>query len=370
MSLVDRHVLGEWLGILGLVLGATVGLLFMQALYQDFGDLLDLKASAVDVAVYFAVRLPGYLSVVLPLSLLISLLYALGQLHRNNEIVAMRAAGLGLFRITRSLWVCSVLLCVLTWALNGSLIPWSIEESRRIFERLQFAQQAKGAEADRVGLKFSVAFDNRSANRMWFMNRYSRYTERGYGVTVVEMDPQRRETGRIVAREAWREPVTGAWTFADGRLLRMDPVSGEVASTTAFDRRTVPAFREDPALMTIFDLRPQDLSLMEISRIIAHYEREDNPKVAAYEVRYYSVLAETLGPLIILVIAVPFAVTGVRVNPAVGVSKSIGLFLLYFILVRSASALGAREILTPATAAFLPNLAMLGLGLGLFLRAR
>jgi len=31
--------------------------------------------------------------VVLPLALLISLLYSLGLLHRNNEFTAMRAAG-------------------------------------------------------------------------------------------------------------------------------------------------------------------------------------------------------------------------------------------------------------------------------------
>ena len=40
VSLIDRHILREWLKIFSLVLGATLGLLLMQSLYDDFEDLL------------------------------------------------------------------------------------------------------------------------------------------------------------------------------------------------------------------------------------------------------------------------------------------------------------------------------------------
>ena len=80
--------------MLGLVLGATLGLLLMQAMYDDFRDLLADGATAVDLAVYYMIKLPSYLSVVLPLALLVSLLYTLGQMHRNHEITALRALDL------------------------------------------------------------------------------------------------------------------------------------------------------------------------------------------------------------------------------------------------------------------------------------
>ena len=72
-------------------------------------------------------------------------------------------------------------------------------------------------------------------------------------------------------------------------------------------------------------------------------------------------LADTLGPLIILAIAIPFAASGVRVSPAVGVSKSIGLFFLYYVLSNLAVVLGGRGYLEPVWAAIMPNLAMTGL---------
>jgi len=370
MTLIDRYILREWVGALGLVLGATVGMLLMQSMYDDLEDLLEVGAGTVDIVFYYAVRLPSFLSVVLNLSLLLSLLFTLGRLHRNLEIAAMRAAGLSLWRITRVIWVSGALLCGLTWYLNGTVIPWSVEASRDVLQDLRIRGQGTVERVDRVEAVEGVAFDNRPERRMWFMNRYSRYTSRGYGVTVTELDADRRERTRLQAREAWFDEERKGWIFREGRETWIDPTSGEVQRSVAFAEKYMGHYREDPALMLVFDQRPQDLSFFELERIIAFYQAEDDPKVQRYAVRYYSVLAETLGPLIIMAIAIPFAVAGVRVNPAVGVSKSIGLFLVYFVLFKASSALGARGTFDPLWAALTPNLSMLALGITLMLRVR
>ena len=59
-----------------------------------------------------------------------------------------------------------------------------------------------------------------------------------------------------------------------------------------------------------------------------------------------------------------------RVSPAVGVSKSIGLFFLYYILTNLATVLGGRGYLEPVWAALMPNLAMVGLAAYFFGRMR
>jgi len=370
LNLLDRYLLREWLKIFGLVLVATLGLLLLQAMYDEFSDLLEQQAKIADVVVYFAVTLPGFLAFVLPLALLLSLLYTLGHLHRNGEITAQRAAGLGLLRITRSLWVVGALLGVLVGWLNSSVVPWSVEESRSILQNLKFRHEARAEGAGAAGMRADVAFDNPRAGRMWFFNRYSQFGHRGYGVTVSELDSKRRETTRLLAREARPLPGGHGWTFLDGREIWLDPATGEITRTVAFTAQDEPAFNEDPALMFIFDLKPVDLSFYELERIITYFQVEANPKLTVYAVRYYGLLADTMVPLIVILLAVPFAVTGVRVNPAVGASKSLGLFALYFILVKTSYTCGGLGLVDPLWAALLPNLAMLALGGLFFARAR
>jgi lipopolysaccharide export system permease protein len=370
MNLIDRYILGEWLKVLGLLLAATMGLLLMTALYDNLRDLIQLGVGAGSILLYYAALMPSYLSIVLPLSMLLSLLFVLGKLHRNNELTAVRAAGLNIFATTRALWLAGVVLCGVSLLLNAKVIPWSVETSRSMLEGFEFRAEAKKSGGETLGLVSSVAFDNRPQNRMWFINRYSRVAGKAFGVTVSELDAKRREKTRLMAREASYDPVRHAWTFRDGREMWFDPELGELMRTVVFREKTVPHFTEDPALMLLIDRKPTELSFHELGLITRYFSSENNPKLVRYEVRYYGLLADTLGPLIIIAIAIPFAVSGVRVSPVVGVSKSIGLFFLYYLLSNLATLLGGKGYLEPVWAAVMPNLAMIGLAAWFFGRLR
>jgi lipopolysaccharide export system permease protein len=372
MTLVDRHVLREWLGILGLVLAATLGLLVMHSLYDELEDLLREGAGVAEVVAYCLVKVPGFLATLLPLCLLVSLLYALGRLHHANEITALRAAGLGLGRITRSIWVVAVLACGLVWWLNASVVPWSVEEARRLRESLQTRRisATAGSLPGEAGARPAVTFENPGARRLWFINRYSQFTERAHGVTVSQLGPDGREDARWLAREGWLDPRTRAWHLRDGRELSFDPVTGELLRTTAFRDLPRPGWTEDPQLMQVYDARPDTLSLFELRRVLAHHEAIASPKALAYALRQASLLAEPLMPLVIVAFAIPFAVAGVRVNPAVGVSKALGLFVIYFIALRLGLVLGGRGLLAPMGAALLPHGALLAAGAWAWSRVR
>lgn len=369
MNTYDRHLLREWLAILGLVLCATIGLLLVQVLYDDFRQLREAGARGLDLWMYVVVTIPSYLALVLPLALLVSLMFVLGKLHRANEFTALRTAGVSLGRITAPVWIVGVAACALTWWLNASIVPWSVEESARLRDNLQFRKESGVLPPDRVGVVYSVGFDNPRARRMWFFNRYSQFIQRGYGVAVSALDERRRELTRIVAAEAWFDVERG-WVFRNGRVLTFRTDTGELIATTPFAERAEERFREDPKLMLLIDRKPVDLSLPQLQRLIDYFAIDANPKGTPYAARYFGLIADTFAPLIVIAIAIPFAVTGVRVNPAVGVSKSIGLFFLYYIFANVASSLAARQIVDPATAAWVPNIGMTAVAAWLFVRMR
>lgn len=369
----DRHLLREWLQILGLVLAATCGLLLVQVLYDDFRQLRDLGARGAVLARYLVVTMPSFLAVVLPLALLVSLLYVLGKLQRANEITAMRAAGVGFARLTAPIWLVGLVCCGLSWWINTTVVPWSVEESRATKEMLEFRHQSTSAlPADRVGAVYSVAFDNPTEHRMWFFNRFSKATHRGYGVSVSELDPARRETSRLTAAEAWFDGVRNGWVFKNGRELTFKPETGELIASKPFDddERFEPTFHEQPSLMLLIDRKPTHLSLWELRELVDYLEIERSPKLALYAVRYYGLIADFIGPLIVIAIAIPFAVGGGRVNPAVGVSKSIGLFFLYYVFTSFSTTLSSKGFVDPVVAAWLPHAGMALLALWFFSRLR
>jgi lipopolysaccharide export system permease protein len=204
---------------------------------------------------------------------------------------------------------------------------------------------------------------------MWYVNRYSKATGKAYGVTVYRRDTAGRELSRILATDGVRQPG-GGWLFTGGRLLTFDPESGVPETDRPFASLAVPEFDEDPQLMLLLGQKPGALSFFGLQQVLRFYALDADPKALPYAVRYYGVLASTLAPLIVIAIAIPFAISGVRVNPAVGVSKSLGLFILYYLLDNLAVALATKGVLQPDVAAWIPNASLGLLAVYLFAKLR
>lgn len=370
LSIADRYVFFEWIKIFGLVLGAMFGLQMIVEVQDSFTDLLNYNASIAQILFYYLVLAPSFLTLSLPAAILVSILYALGLLHRNNEFLAFRAAGMSVARITRTIWFAGWGLSVGLWFLNASVIPWSVEASRKLWDVLAWESQAETLGSEKVGLVYSLAFDNRKENRMWFVNRFSEYNHLAYGVMVSLMDEDRHEMRRITAREGYYDEVDGHWHFIEGRDSRYAAEDGELIRTLPFENLPAIELDDDPILMLLFGERPKDLSFRELKLITKNFSLQENPKVLDYQVRLHSLMAGAASCLIVTGLAIPFAVSGVRVNPAVGVSKSIALFFGYYIFNSLLNSLGKQGVLSPEVAAWAPNVFMILLTYVLMRRVR
>lgn len=368
LKTVDRYILREWLKIFGLSIAVTMGLLLLNDMYSNFGDLMDFQAGILQILRYYLVLTPSFIPVVLPIALLLSLLFSLGNLHRNNEFVALRAGGFSIGRITVTIWISAALLSCVLLFFNARVVPWSVEQSRQMLDNMEFAHLARGEGEQDVGIIHTLTFDNRREDRIWFMNRFSQYTYRGFGVNVYKLDDQRREVERVMAREVYYDDHWGEWIFIDGRRMIFDAESGEALRSPQFEQLVDNDLNETPQMMMLFNKRPRDLSLNEI-RAVLDVMDDEHPKVSAFQIRYHSIMAGAFSCLIIVGLAIPFATTGVRVNPMVGISKSLGLFALYYLLENIARIIGERDLIQPMAAAWLPGIAMALLATWFFRRA-
>jgi lipopolysaccharide export system permease protein len=369
MFLIDRYILKEWFVAFMLTLGAVVGILILQDMLNKLPDLLQAKASVGQIFYFFILALPAYLPAILPIVFLVSLLFSLGNLHKNSEIIALRAQGRSLFQISRSLWGVGLLLSLGLFYLTANVVPKTVEQSRTFFENLDFSAREAILEAHEIGLVYNIGFDNRREGRLWFMNRFSERAWLALGVNVHLRDSSGKELNRIAASEAYYDDTQKHWVFLNGREMILDQETGDPLRVLPFKEKAFPQFDEDPSLMLAFHKKPKELSLHELRRIITTIPPEDNPAVNAYLIRYFQQLVSPFTCLVMVGIAVPFAVSGVRVNPMIGISQSLAYFAGFYVLISIASLLGEREIIPAWLAASLPNFVMLGIAAWLFKRA-
>lgn len=368
-KLLDRYIFCEWLKVFAIAIGVTLGILVLHDMYNNLGALINWGAGTREIALYYAFLAPTLVPVILPISLLLSLVYVLGSLHRNNEIVAMRSAGMNVFRITRSLWFAGVVLAGLLLWLNASFIPYCKESSRTIYDNARFEKEMKSMSISEVGKISNMCFNNRKDGRLWFTNSFSRAASRANGVRVSVLDGKGREVSRVMAREGVYDDVDKCWFFTDGQEISYDPQTHRATRAVGFDKKYYRDFTELPNIMILSMRRPKDLSLDETKTLIDALGDRSAFEVQPYLVRWYSIWASAFACIIVVAIAIPFSVAGVRTNPMVGVSKTVGLFFLFFVIDSVLAAMGGRGFLPPFWAAAIPVIAMLAFALSLYRKA-
>ena len=123
MRLLDRYQLREFFAAFGYCLA---GILVFWMSFELLGEIRDLRergVGGVAMLEYHLHRLPLYLLLQIPVALLLALLYVLTQHSRHNELVAMRAAGIGVWRISLPYLVVGALLSGLLLAINEFAVP-------------------------------------------------------------------------------------------------------------------------------------------------------------------------------------------------------------------------------------------------------
>ena len=119
----DLYLTRRFLLCLGL---AVVSLLLISVvidLTENIDTFIDFEARPGQILLYYAYRMPYWLILTLPIAALLGSLFALTSLSRENEITAMKATGISLYRILTPILLCAFAVSVLAFFFTDRVVP-------------------------------------------------------------------------------------------------------------------------------------------------------------------------------------------------------------------------------------------------------
>lgn len=132
ISLIDRYLLKEVLKAL-LAIAAVLALILLS---NSFIKLLKEVASGdLNINLLFqllGLKMTAYLSRLMPPAFFFAVLYAVGRMYRDSEMVALESCGVGGLRLYRSLLMVVVPVALLTAWLSLVVQPWSSRTSAEL----------------------------------------------------------------------------------------------------------------------------------------------------------------------------------------------------------------------------------------------
>src|SRR5881394_1120252 len=135
MRLLDRYLLRELLVPLAFCLSGFLLLWITSDLINELGNLQEKKLHTADIAIYYLVKAPEFLVLILPMALLLALLYTLTNHARHHELTAIRAAGVSLWRWCLPYLLVGLLASLALFAVNEFWVPQSADAADLILAR-------------------------------------------------------------------------------------------------------------------------------------------------------------------------------------------------------------------------------------------
>ncbi len=202
VAIIDQLLLRELIKTLTVIL--LVLLLAMLASY--FVKLLGWTAAGTlareAVFSLLGLHVVQVLGVLLPPAFFFSLLWILGRMYRDGEMIALQAGGVGLGRIYQSVMLLALPLALLSGLLMFKILPWANASAQRI----KYAQYEK---ADISGVR-PGRFNEFDHGRLVIYTRG--VSPDGHHLQdVFVQDRQHGRSGVVVAKEAYQvvDPASG-----------------------------------------------------------------------------------------------------------------------------------------------------------------
>ncbi|GAB4342427.1 MAG: LPS export ABC transporter permease LptF [Candidatus Abyssubacteria bacterium] len=311
------------------------------------------------VAFYYMCYLPRIFIEMSWFGFLASMLFVLGGLARNNEYTAMLAAGISIYRVGRPALVIGVILSLLVFCVQEFIVPQSMLAVQEIRES-DFSDSPQGRRL------FDIAGVGKR-KRFYFFDVLD--VDHGIlkGVHIHTMGDGSTIVERIDAEEAVWDKRAEKWRLRNGTIKRFD-ANEVVTEDVSFESMDAP-FRDSPRTLEISASGTGQFRFRQLRRQIKNLERSGY-SAQRLKVNYHKKFALPAANIIVVLLALPFALERRRGGLMVGFALSLMAALLYYGAFQMGLALGKGDYLPAVVSAWLANFIFLGVGIALTMRAR
>jgi lipopolysaccharide export system permease protein len=305
-----RYFTREILASSILVLAALLALFGFFDLIRELDDLGRGTYRINAMLAYVALTLPSHAYVLLPAAGLIGTLFALARMSEHSEITVMRASGLSLRQLAMHVSVAGIVIALLTLAFGELITPYTEEVAKGL--RLK-------ATSSIVAREFRSGFwvkDDRSFVNIQDVTPDTQLLN----LRIYEFDPTFRLTA-ISRAEKGTYAGTNKWDLSNVELTRFEgdrAILQKIAHATWSSVLT-------PDILAVLKIVPERMSAIKLRAYIDHL-RDNRQKATRYEIAFWSKLFGPAAAIVMMILAIPFALTSARAG-GVGAKIVLGIVI-------------------------------------------
>ena len=389
MKILHRYIITEHVGPFVFAVFTATMVLLLARIFKMMELIISKGVDVLTVGELFSYFMPSLLAMTVPMAVMVASLMAFGRLSSDNEITALKAAGVSLYRLIWPVLVVGLVMAAGMYVFIDRVVP----ASNLRFKDLMLSIGMKRPDLE---LKERVFIQDFPGYELYIEEMDDRTAEMR-NVTIFRMEGGRlkstivAERGRVASRNVRGLVVLELF---DGEMHEVSPDAPDTYRRLRFDKQMV-NLEFDSELVRTTHAAKGDREMTAAEMLAAVKKLEEGIAMARaegadtfieekyqlqqlemlerraneYRVEIYKKTAIPFACAAFVLVGGPLGVVVRRAGKGAGFSFSIGFFLIYYIFLLAGEAFGDRGMMPPFLSMWLPNILLTALGVWLVTRA-
>ena len=310
-----------------------------------------------EIFLYYLYTLPWYLSLALPMTLLISTVFCFSTLQKNQEITAMKASGLSIFRISFPIIISGVIFCFISFFFENLIVVNSMQKRSAIEKKIKPNHQ----------------FNNNKKNNIYYhldnsfltIKKYNYKNDSAYNISIQTYEGSDL-INRIDAKYMIWDNGNKKWQFNDISIRNWNNnvYHYQTISDTIFQIEDI-----NPEIIKNDIIDPEEMNYWELKKFIIKL-KDKGIDYNRWAVNKYFKTGFACSSIIMVIFGIVLSIQKPRSNFATGIGLSMAIIFLYYLFIKAGQTFGYNNILPPFLSIWMVNFIFLFIGTYLFVNSR
>lgn len=339
---IDLYIIRTFLPYFGLTLAVCSALFYLFTFFELLDDIYINQISYGILFDYFLYLLPHTLIMLVPISHLMGTLITFGTLEKTNQLMALKACGLSLYRVSLPTILLAVLFSSSVFVMQDYVLPYANQRQ----DNLRNVIKGRPAQTSAPGRTWIFGEKNRLYNYNYFDPDRRLFAE--FSIYEVELKESRVLKHTYAQRAVWNAEFQ-SWQLENGWIRSFQP-----AGYDYFERQEL-FLPEKPQYFSKEVQESSKMTYLELKEYIADLQK-GGVEVDHLKTQLNKKLSFPVVNLIMVLLGIPFSFSVGRKGALYGIAAGVLIGIIYWGAFGVFDLLGANGLLSPLLAAWGPNL--------------
>jgi len=344
--ILDDLVLRDFVFNFALIMGSLTVLSLILTIFELLGDILKNQVSPWVVGEYLLNVTPFFLYNTAQYGVLLSVLITLGLMQRSNEVTAMKATGISIYRIIVPVLVAAILVSAGLFLSDQLYLPRTNKRQDALLNKIKGRPPQTYLNPSRKWI-----FGQNST--IYYYQLFDSDRNQFGDLSVFQFQPNTFQLlGRIYANRAQWDPSLKRWVLAEGwERSFQGPAINEYRT---YDVSTFSSVNEPPEYFKKEVKQSLEMNYEQLRRYIYDLQ-QSGFEVVKLKVQLQKKIAFPIVTFVMGVLAIPFALSPRKRGAVAGVATAIGIAVVYTVISGLFESMGNISSLPPVLAAWSPD---------------